>query len=63
MKILLVPLAIGFGFGVFFFMIWLLWLALGVVLPAFGVAAPSYWVVMCGWFILMAVAKLFAGRS
>ena len=42
-----------------FFVAWLIWLALGVVLPAFGLRCPSYWVVFCGWFLLGAIGKAF----
>lgn len=43
--------------GILLFVPWLIRLALGVVLPAFGLAVPAYWVVFAGWFLLCAVGR------
>lgn len=49
--------------GVALFLGWLVWLLLGVILPAFGIAAPGYWVCVAIVVLLEIVGSFFKGSK
>lgn len=45
------------------FLGWLVWLLLGVILPAFGVTAPGYWVCVAIVVLLEIIGSFFKGTK
>lgn len=42
---------------------WLVWLLLGVILPAFGVTAPGYWVCVAIVVLCQIIGSYFRGTK
>lgn len=56
-------LAIVLGVAGALFLGWLVWLLLGVILPAFGITAPGYWVCVAIVLLFQIIGGFFRGSK
>jgi len=56
-------LVIVLGVAGTLFLGWLVWLLLGVILPAFGVTAPGYWICVAIVVLCQIIGSFFKGTN